>query len=132
MVIVDEPEQAGLARRTEVLYTVGPEVMDRIRGFRRAIVVDACLLGNAPGSILELVLDDLCTTRSLTNSHAITLGSTLKTGYLCFPEEMPVDLRIILIEITAISEFTEEMPPEVEAAAAEVVARIRRMVAEPA
>ncbi|MDX9841353.1 MAG: hydrogenase maturation protease [Desulfobulbus sp.] len=132
VVIVEELERAALACRTEVLYTVGPEVMDRIRGFRRAIIIDACLLGNAPGTILELGLDDLCTTHSLTNSHAITLGATLKTGYLCFPEEMPADLRIILIEVKAISEFTEEMSPEVEAAAAEVVARIRRMVAGPA
>ena len=131
VVIVEALERAGLACRTEVVYTVGPEVMDRIRGFRRAIIVDACLLGNPPGTILELGLDDLCTTRSLTDSHAITLGCSLKTGYLCFPEEMPADLRIILIEVTAISEFTQEMSPEVEAAAAEVVARIRRMVAEP-
>ena len=35
-------------------------------------------------------------------------------------------------EVKAISEFTQEMSPEVEAAAAEVVARIRRMVAGPA
>ena len=132
VVIVEALERAGLACRTEVLYSVGPEVMDRIRGFRRAIIVDACLLGFPPGTILELGLDDLCTTRSLTDSHAITLGATLKTGYLCFPEEMPADLRIILIEVKAISEFTQEMSPEVEVAAAEVVARIRRMVAGPA
>ena len=132
VVIVEALERAGLACRTEVLYSVGPEVMDRIRGFRRAIIVDACLLGNPPGTILELGLDDLCTTRSLTDSHAITLGCSLKTGYLCFPEEMPADLRIILIEVKAISKFTQEMSPEVEAAAAEVVARIRRMVAGPA
>ena len=131
VVVVEELERAGLACRTEVVYTVGLEVMDRIKGFRRAIIVDACMLGNPPGTILELGLDDLCTTRSLTHSHAITLGCSLKTGYLCFPEEMPADLRIILIEVKAISEFTQEMSPEVEAAAAEVVARIRRMVAEP-
>ena len=132
VVVVEELERAGLACRTEVVYTVGLEVMDRIKGFRRAIIVDACMLGNPPGTILELGLDDLCTTRSLTDSHAITLGATLKTGYLCFPEEMPADLRFILIEVKAISEFTKVMSPEVEAAAAEVVARIKRMVAEPA
>ena len=131
VVVVEELERAGLACRTEVVYTVGLEVMDRIKGFRRAIIVDACMLGNPPGTILELGLDDIFTTHRLAHSHAITLGATLKTGYVCFPEEMPTDLRIILIEVKAISEFTQEMSPEVEAAAAEVVARIRRMVAEP-
>jgi hydrogenase maturation protease len=132
VVVVEELERTGLACRTEVVCTVGPEVMDRIKGFRRAIIVDACMLGNPPGTILELGLDDLCTTGSLAHSHAITLGATLRTGYLCFPEEMPTDLRFILIEVKAISEFTKVMSPEVEAAAAEVVARIRRMVSEPA
>ena len=61
VVIVEALERAGLACRIEVVYTVGPEVMDRIRGFRRAIIVDACLLGYPPpGTILELGLDDLC------------------------------------------------------------------------
>jgi hydrogenase maturation protease len=121
VVVVEELERTGLACRTEVVCTDGPEVMDRIKGFRRAIIVDACMLGNPPGTILELGLDDLCTTGSLAHSHAITLGATLRT-----------DLRFILIEVKAISEFTKVMSPEVEAAAAEVVARIRRMVSEPA
>lgn len=132
VVVVEELERTGLACRTEVVYTVGLEVIDRIKGFRRAIIVDACMLGNPPGTILELGLDDLCTTHRLAHSHAITLGATLKTGYVCFHEEMPADLRIILIEVKAISEFTQEMSPEVETAAAEVVTRIKRMVAEPA
>ncbi len=128
VVIVEQLEQAGLPCRTEVVYTVGFEVMDKVRGHERAIVVDACKLGNEPGTILELTLDEIFTTHSLVNSHAITLGTTLKTGYICFPEEMPTDLRIILIEVKAIDEFTQQMSPEVEKAAAEVVARITAMV----
>lgn len=128
VVIVEQLEQAGLPCRTEVVDTVGFEVMDKVRGHERAIVVDACKLGNAPGTILELTLDEIFTTHALVNSHAITLGAALKTGYLCFPEEMPTDLRIILIEVKAIDEFTQQMSPEVKKAAAEVVARITAMV----
>ena len=128
VVIVEQLEQAGLPCRTEVVYTVGFEVMDTVRGHERAIVVDACKLGNAPETILELTLDEIFTTHALVNSHAITLGAALKTGYLCFPEEMPTDLRIILIEVKAIDEFTQQMSPEVKKAAAEVVARITAMV----
>lgn len=129
VVIVETLEQEGLPCRTEVVYTVGFEVMDKIRGYERAIIVDACMLGNEPGSILEVSIDDIFSTHALVNSHAITLGTTLKTGLLCFPEEMPADIRIILIEVKEIKEFTQQMSPEVEAAVATVVGRIRALVA---
>lgn len=129
VVIVETLEQEGLPCRTEVVYTVGFEVMDKIRGYERAIIVDACMLGNEPGSILEVSIDDIYSTHALVNSHAITLGTTLKTGLLCFPDEMPADIRIILIEVKEIKEFTQQMSPEVEAAVKTVVDRIRALVA---
>lgn len=129
VVIVELLEKEGLDCHTEVVYTVGFEVMDKIRGYERAIIVDACMLGNEPGSILEVTVDDIFSTHSLVNSHAITLGTTLKTGLLCFPEEMPADIRIILIEVKAIKEFTQQMSPEVEVAVEAVVERIKARIA---
>ena len=129
VVIIEMLEKEGLPCQTEVVYTVGFEVMDKIRGYGRAIIVDACMLGNSPGSILELTVDDIFSTHALVNSHAITLGTTLKTGLLCFPEDMPEDIRIILIEVKEIKEFTQQMSPEVEAAVVTVVDRIRTLVA---
>ena len=129
VVVIERLEQENLACRTEVVYTVGFEVMDKIRGCERAIIVDACMLGNEPGSILEVGVDDIFSTHALINSHAITLGTTLKTGYLCFPEEMPADIRILLIEVKEIKEFTQQMSPEVEAAVEIVVERIKSLIA---
>jgi len=129
VVVIERLEQENLACRTEVVYTVGFEVMDKIRGCERAIIVDACMLGNEPGSILEVGVDDIFSTHALINSHAITLGTTLKTGYLCFPEDMPADIRILLIEVKEIKEFTQQMSPEVEAAVEIVVERIKGLIA---
>jgi hydrogenase maturation protease len=129
VVVVERLEQENLPCQTEVVYTVGFEVMDKIRGFERAIIVDACMLGNEPGSILELKVDDIFTTHALVNSHAITLGTTLKTGLICFPEEMPADIRILLIEVKEIKEFTQQMSAEVELAVDEVVERIKGLIA---
>ena len=112
-----------------MLFRSGFEVMDKIRGCDQAIIVDACMLGNEPGSILEVGVDDIFTTHALVNSHAVTLGTTLKTGYVCFPEEMPADIRILLIEVKEIKEFTQQMSSEVEAAVDVVVERIKGMVA---
>lgn len=129
VVVVERLEEEGLDCQTEVVYTVGFEVMDKVRGFERAIIVDACKLGNAPGSILDVTVDDIFTTHALVNSHAITLGTTLKTGYVCFPEEMPAEIRILLIEVKDIKEFTQQMSSEVERAVDEVVDRVKTMVA---
>ena len=129
VVVVEQLEQGGLACQTEVVYTVGFEVMDKVRGYERAIIVDACKLRTAPGSIHDVRVDDIFTPHALVNSHAITLGTTLKTGYVCFPEEMPAEIRILLIEVKEIKEFTQQMSSEVERAVAEVVARIRGRVA---
>ncbi|WP_319587148.1 hydrogenase maturation protease [uncultured Desulfobulbus sp.] len=129
IVVAERLEQENLACQIGVAYTAGFEVMDKIRDFERAIIVDACKLGNKPGSILEVTLDDIFTTHALVNSHAITLGTTLKTGYICFPEEMPADIRILLIEVKEIKEFTQQMSPEVEQAVGEVVERIKGLVA---
>lgn len=130
VVVVERLEQEHLPCRTEVLHTVGFEVMETIRGFKRAIIVDACMLGYAPGTILEVGVDDLFATHAPVNAHALSLGTILKTGYLCFPEEMPVDIRIVLIEIKEITEFTQQMSVEVETAVAEVVVRIKRLLAD--
>ena len=129
LVIVETLEQEGLPCRTEVVYTAGFEVMDKIRGYEQAIIVDACMLGNLPGTILEVTVDDIFSPRTSVNSHALTLGATLKTGLLCYPDEMPADIRIILIEVKAINAFTQQMSPEVEAAVVTVVDRIRTLVA---
>ena len=128
VVVLELLEKEDLPCHTEVVYTVGFEVMDKIRGFERAIIIDACMLGNEPGSILEVTVDDIFSTHALVNSHAITLGTTLKTGLMCFPDEMPEDIRIILIEVKEIKEFTQQMSPEVEAAVVTVVDRIRALV----
>jgi hydrogenase maturation protease len=44
---------------------------------------------------------------------------------------MPADIRILLIEVKEIKEFTPQMSPEVERAVGEVVERIKGLVARP-
>jgi hydrogenase maturation protease len=85
------------------------------------------LLGGEPGSILEVGVDDIFTTHALVHSRAVPLGTTLKTGYVCFPEEIPPDLCILLIEV---KEFTQQLSPEVGQAVDVVVERIKAMVGE--
>nr|WP_321403270.1 hydrogenase maturation protease [uncultured Desulfobacter sp.] len=132
VVVVEKLEALGAACDTDIVLTVGFEVMDKVKGYDKAIIVDACMLGKEPGSILELSVDDIFSTHSLANSHAVTLGTTLKTANMCFPDEMPDDMTLLLIEVKDIKEFTQQMSEPVEKAVDQVVERIMAMIDVPA
>ncbi len=119
--VVRRVSELGLSVDTQELYTVGFEVMDRLMGYNRAYIVDACSLGNKPGTIMEVSIEDIFSSKSLASSHAITLGATLKTAYQLFTDEMPGELRIFLIEVERVDEFTEIMSPCVDKAVQKTV-----------
>ena len=96
------------------LHTVDFELMDRIAGYESAFVIDACRLGKKPGEVIRVNLDEIFSPSIPPNSHSITLGAALKIGYSLFPEQMPKDLRILLIEAERTEMFTSVMSPRVE------------------
>lgn len=110
---------------TAILHAVGFDVLDTIMGYEKAVIVDACQMGMKPGTILEISPEQMFSQDNLVNSHAVTLGSTLKTGQMLFPEEMPIDLKLILVEVEDISTFSIRCTPVVSHAVAQVVERIR-------
>ncbi|WP_051694512.1 hydrogenase maturation protease [Desulfohalovibrio reitneri] len=121
LLVIEELEKRGADVDVLDLYTVGFDLIDNCKGREKVIVVDACMLGFEPGEVVEAAMDEVFTNASLVNSHAITIGTTLKVGYEVFPEEMPSDLKLLLIEVKEVDEFTKEMSPEVEAAVEKVV-----------
>ena len=126
--VVQRIARMNLPVDTEELYTVGFDVMDKLMGYEQAFVVDSCCLGHKPGTILHVSIDDIFSSKELTNSHAVTLGATLKTGYELFSDEMPKELTIILIEIEKIEEFTDVMCPSVEKAVQETVCMLHERI----
>lgn len=117
----------SLAVDTEVIYGVGFEVLDKVMGYDEVIIIDAAKMGHPPGTILEVGVDDIFTDHKLASSHAVTLGSTLMAGYQLFPEEMPGNLRIFLIEAEDYFEFTRDCSPSVTRAIEEVCRRIETL-----
>lgn len=126
--VVQRIARMNLPVDTEELYTVGFDVMDKLMGYEQAFVVDSCCLGHKPGTMLQVSIDDIFSSKDLTNSHAVTLGATLKTGYELFSDEMPKELTIILIEIEKIEEFTDVMCPSVEKAVQETVCMLEKKI----
>jgi len=128
LVVAERLQQGTLDCQVESLTVVGFEILVMIRGYERAIIVDACRFGMTPGTVVEVSMDELEPIRTPVNSHAISLEAVLKTGYACFPNEMPADIRILLIEVKVIAECSQQMSPEVERAVEEVVDRVKTLV----
>ena len=122
--VAEKIEALGLPVDIEIIYGVGFEVLDKVLGYDRVFVIDAAKLGKEPGTIHEVSVDDIFSEHYLATSHAVTLGSTLKAGYELFPDQMPEDLTIYLIEAEDYFEFTKQCTPRVVVAIAEVVEKI--------
>ncbi len=126
--VAERIERSGLPVDVEIIYGVGFEILDKIMGYDKAIIVDACKIGHPPGTITEASVDDIFSDHLLASSHAVTLGSTLKVGYDLFPLEMPGILSILLIEAEDYFEFTRDCSPAVVDAIERAVSMIRRHV----
>jgi len=124
--VAERIEGSALDVHTEIIYGVGFEVNDKIAGYDDVIIIDAAKLGKQPGTITEASVEDIFNDHELASSHAVTLGSTLKIGYELFPDEMPKNLQIILIEAEDYYEFTKNCSAPVSEAINEVVERITR------
>ncbi len=111
---------------TAILTTTNFDVLDKILGYDRAIIVDAIRMGNEPGTIYELTIEDIFLTYSYTNTHNLTLATTLKLGYVIFPEKMPKEIKLIAVEVEDVESFGEECTPKVKEAIPKVVEMIKR------
>jgi hydrogenase maturation protease len=110
---------------TAILYSVGFDVLDTIMGYEEAVIVDACQMGMAPGTVKEITPEEIFDHEKLANSHAVTLGSILETGQILFPDQMPKKLKLILVEVEDISTFSTQCTPVVCHAIYDVVERIQ-------
>jgi len=119
--VAERIERSELEVDTEIIYGVGFEVNDKIMGYDDVVIIDAAKVGKVPGTVSEVSVDDIFTDHELASSHAVTLGSTLKVGYQLFPEDMPKNLTIFLIEAEDYFEFTKDCSKAVNKAMDEVV-----------
>ena len=109
----------------EVLFTVGFEVLDKIRGYDEAIIIDAARFGKPPGTVMELDLQDVLASASFTGSHSLSLGVTLQIGYSVFADELPKKVRLFFIEAAEITRFSNECTVRVNKAIERVTEKIQ-------
>jgi hydrogenase maturation protease len=107
----------------------GLRLMERMTGYDRAVLVDACVSGAAPGTIRRIGPDELPTQRTAI-AHGIDLPRALALGRsLGLP--MPGVVRVVAIEAESVHEFKELMTPAVEAAIVPAVEAVLEEVEAP-
>ncbi len=108
----------------------GLELIDVLRGYRRAVVLDAIRTrGGVPGAWYHFRADALAETAHLTNVHDANFATALELGRrlgVPLPEAAAID--VFAVEILDDVSFSERMTAPLEAAYPRLCAEIRREV----
>lgn len=106
----------------------GLDVLDLLRGYDRAIVLDSIqTAGGVPGSWYHFGADALRETLHLTNIHDVNLATALELGRRSgLP--LPQDIHIFAVEVQETRTFSETMTPAVEARYGDCAAEILQAV----
>lgn len=98
----------------------GLSLMERMVGYRRAIVIDAITTGAPDGQVRALALEDLNGPPDAAWAHATAVHDTSLSTALRLGREMgaplPDNVHLVGVEASALYEFSEELTPDVAAA----------------
>ncbi len=111
-------------------YWGGLRLMERMVGYRRAIVIDAIQTGSPPGTIHRLTPEAIPTQRSA-SAHDVNLPTALEFGRqagLTLPANR--DILLVAVEADDVITFGEQCTPAVEAAIPAAADEVLRALAE--
>lgn len=100
----------------------GVALMERLVGYRRAIIIDAMTTGAAPGSVACVPLDALVNPAAghTASSHDTSLATALTLGRR-LGADLPEDVWVVAIEAERLFEFSAGLSPAVAAAVPEAL-----------
>lgn len=106
------------------LYAGGLRLMEAMRGYDRALVIDAMVTGNAkPGTVHRPHLEDTASTRNTVSVHDMDMATAVEMGkMLGIP--LPSSIRIWGIEACDVETFSEEITEDVARAIPGVMAEV--------
>lgn len=119
-------QRLGDDERIEVVeaYTGGLDLMELMVGYERAVVVDAVTSRrHPPGTLVELDLDDLLTTRNTTSTHDSSLAVAIETGRL-LGLPLPGSIYFFGIETAQAHDFGELLTEPVRRSLPHLVERV--------
>jgi hydrogenase maturation protease len=110
----------------------GIALMERLVGYRRAVLVGAMVTGRLPpGTVRRLSLAELSAREAahLDAGHEAALGSALATGR-SLGADLPTDVSVVAVEAVRIDEFGVGLSPAVEAAIPRAVDAVLAAIGE--
>jgi len=106
----------------------GLEIMENIRGYERAVIIDAIHTQNGkPGDVYFFSASDFRETSNLSNLHDVNFITALHLGDI-LELNLPSDLNIIAVEITEDREFSEELTPLLEIRYPEILKEVSSLI----
>jgi hydrogenase maturation protease len=115
----------------DMLAGGGLNLMERLVGYDRAILVDAMQSGNPPGSVQVFPLEALDNPSAghLGSTHETNLLTALEIGRSLGAHLPPVGgVMIVSIEAQPVFEFSEELSPSVARAVPEAVEKVMNLL----
>lgn len=119
-------QRLGPEARVEVIeaYTGGLNLMELMVGYEWAVVVDAVTTGkHQPGTLIELGLDDLLSSRNTRSTHDASLAVAIETGKL-LGLRLPDSIFFIGIEAGNAKDFGEQLTEQINQALPLLVERV--------
>ena len=105
----------------------GMNLLESLIGFDRAIIVDAIQTGGEPGSVYRLSPQDFIARHAFPHLHNIDFFQTLMLGRGLIPD-LPDDVVIIGVEVKDVSNFGEDLTPEIERSVPSAVGQILQIL----
>jgi hydrogenase maturation protease len=106
------------------------EIIEALRGYDRAIIVDAIETGAEPGTIYRVNLTGGEKPPVVTHSHGTDLITTLQLGRQLFPDEMPTEIILIAVEAEDTTTISDKPTQKVQSAIKKVLKIIVDNIAE--
>jgi len=123
----------GLPKETfDIIKESGatPDILSRLEGYDRLVVIDAIQLGSAPvGTVHRFSLDDLNSTLRYSSAHDINFATAFSMGKE-LGYDMPADIRIYAVEVKELNRFSEGCTPEVSGKLDQITRQICRELQE--
>lgn len=104
----------------------GMALVERLLGYRRAVVVDACRTGrHAPGTLTRHRAEDFCNSPRLASYHTMDFGTALELARQ-LGADLPERIEVFAIEAEDVETIHEGCTPGVEASIERVAEEIVR------
>jgi hydrogenase maturation protease len=110
------------------LGTGGLTLLDHVAGYDRLIVLDAIASGGAPGTVHVLAGDETARAAHLGADHEADLPTSLAVGKKLLGRRLPREVFVVAIEAASLTDFSEELTPDVEAAVPEALRRVELLL----